>query len=210
MILVVSAGCTGDATVNIIPQPVEMTVKNGVFELTGDTVIVAEEQTYTLAEQLAETLEPATGYSLNVTKEKPDIKNIIILRLNPNLHKLSDEGYKLEVTRQQVVLEAPKQAGIFYGIQTIRQLLPTEIFNGSKTDGVKWQMPCVLIEDYPGFSWRGMHLDVCRHFMPKEFVKKYIDLLALHKMNRFHWHLTEDQGWRIEIKKYPRLTEVGA
>ena len=140
VILLVSVGCTGDAEVNIIPQPVEMTVKNGVFKLTGDTVIVAEEQAYTLAEQLTQTLEPATGYTLNVTKEKPDVKNTIILRLNPNLHKLGDEGYKLEVTPHQVVLEAPKQAGIFYGIQTIRQLLPVEIYGKEKAEGVKWQM----------------------------------------------------------------------
>jgi hexosaminidase len=102
-----------------------------------------------------------------------------------------------------VEIRALKPAGVFYGCQTLLQLL-------SKTSEGKWQIPCVEIEDYPRFRWRGMHLDVCRHFMPAEFVKKYIDLLAMHKMNTLHWHLTDDQGWRIEIKKYPKLTEVGA
>jgi hexosaminidase len=101
-------------------------------------------------------------------------------------------------------------AGIFYGMQSLRQLLPPAIFREALVDGVSWTIPAVSIEDYPRFTWRGAHLDVCRHFMPKEFVKKYIDLLALHKINSFHWHLTEDQGWRIQIRKYPRLTEVAA
>ena len=210
MNLLVSAGCTNTTKINIVPQPVKIAVKGGIFKLTPDTVIIAEKATYTLGEQLAEVINPATGYALNVTEGKDDIKNSIVLRLNQDLQTLGDEGYKLNISEVQVSLEALRPAGIFYGIQSIRHLLPVEIFNSSKTDGVKWQMPCVQIEDYPRFSWRGMHLDVCRHFMPKEFVKKYIDLLAMHKMNRFHWHLTEDQGWRIEIKKYPKLTEVGA
>jgi hexosaminidase len=114
------------------------------------------------------------------------------------------------VRPDRVVARAAEPEGLFYAIQTIRQLLPPEIFRRSQVAGLTWSMPAVEIEDVPRFSWRGAHLDVARHFMPKEFVKKYIDLLALHKMNSFHWHLTEDQGWRIEIKKYPRLTEVGA
>ncbi len=101
-------------------------------------------------------------------------------------------------------------AGLFYGIQTIRQLLPPAIFREAPLDSMRWTMPAVTIEDQPRFRWRGAHLDVVRHFMPKEFVKKYLDLLALHKMNSFHWHLTDDQGWRIEIRKYPKLTGVGA
>ena len=109
-----------------------------------------------------------------------------------------------------VTITSATPAGAFYATQTIRQLLPPAIFREATVSGVSWTMPAVAIVDRPRFSWRGMHLDVSRHFMPKEFVKKYIDLLALHKMNSFHWHLTDDQGWRIEIKKYPRLTEVGA
>src|SRR5439155_1656814 len=95
-------------------------------------------------------------------------------------------------------------------LQTLRQLLPPQVFRQATVSGVAWVVPAVAIEDAPRFAWRGIHLDVARHFMPKEFVKKVIDLAALHKLNRFHWHLTDDQGWRIEIKQYPRLTQVGA
>ncbi len=108
-----------------------------------------------------------------------------------------------------MAISAFNPIGVFYGVQTLRQLLPPEVFREATVTGVTWGVPAVLIEDQPRFGWRGGHLDVCRHFMPKEFVKKYIDLLALHKLNTFHWHLTDDQGWRIAIRKYPRLTEVG-
>ncbi|MEH6582070.1 MAG: family 20 glycosylhydrolase [Halioglobus sp.] len=106
-------------------------------------------------------------------------------------------------------MQANSTTGLFYGVQTLRQLLPSEVFS-TTVESVPWTLPHVTIVDEPRFSWRGLHLDVGRHFMPVDFIKKYVDLLALHKMNRFHWHLTEDQGWRIEIKKYPKLTEVGA
>ncbi len=128
------------------------------------------------------------------------------------------EGYRLVVNEGSVLLGANTAAGLMYGGMTLLGLLPPEAFgdgrgpaggSGNAAD-VEWKLPCVSIVDTPRFAWRGMHLDVARHFFPKEFVKKYIDLLALHKMNVFHWHLTDDQGWRIEIKKYPRLTEVGA
>ncbi len=114
------------------------------------------------------------------------------------------------MTPARVVVRAPELAGAFYAVQTIRQLLPPEVFREAPIDGVTWAMPAVTIEDQPRFSWRGAHLDTCRHFMPKEFVKKYIDLLALHKLNTFHWHLTDDQGWRLEIRQYPMLTTIGA
>src|SRR6266567_465889 len=109
-----------------------------------------------------------------------------------------------------VAIRAYRAAGAFYGLQTLRQLFPPAIFRQAQTAGVIWSIPAIAIEDSPRFAWRGVHLDVARHFMPKEFVKKYIDLAALHKLNRFHWHLTDDQGWRLEIKQYPRLTQVGA
>src|SRR4029079_15676245 len=113
-------------------------------------------------------------------------------------------------TADEVAIRATKPAGILNGSQTLRQLLPPDIFRRAPVTGAAWTIPAVEIEDHPLFGWRGSHLDVGRHFMPKEFVLKHIDLLALHKMNVFHWHLTEDQGWRIEIKKYPLLTSVGA
>ncbi|MCA1603500.1 MAG: beta-N-acetylhexosaminidase, partial [Acidobacteria bacterium] len=116
----------------------------------------------------------------------------------------------LDVTPQRVIIRAAAEAGIFYGVQTLRQLFPPAIFSSSAQKGVEWTVPSVHVEDLPRFRWRGAMLDVCRHFMPKEFVLSFVDLLALHKLNTFHWHLTDDQGWRIEIRKYPRLTEVGA
>ncbi len=99
---------------------------------------------------------------------------------------------------------------MFYGVQTVFQLLPPEIYNPQKIKGMAWIMPAVSVFDKPRFSWRGMHLDVSRHFFPKEFIKTYIDLIAMHKMNVFHWHLTDDNGWRIKIKKYPELTSICA
>ena len=124
---------------------------------------------------------------------------------------LGKEGYRLEVTPHGVVIRAPQPAGLFYGVQTLRQLLPAETFGSTKvfTDE-PFAIPCVQVEDYPRFGWRGMHLDVSRHFFDVQFVKRYLDNLALHKINVFHWHLTDDDGWRVEIKKYPKLTQVGA
>ena len=107
-------------------------------------------------------------------------------------------------------ITAATPAGLFYGGQTLRQLLPAAVYAKTEQAGVKWQVPCCRIEDQPRFPWRGLLLDECRHFFGKEFVKHYIDLLAAHKLNTLHWHLTDDQGWRIEIKKYPKLTEIGS
>jgi hexosaminidase len=109
-----------------------------------------------------------------------------------------------------VVIRASAAAGAFYALETVKQLLPPAVYRDAPAGEVVWRVPAVRIEDAPRFAWRGAHLDAGRHFMPKEFVKKYVDLLARHKMNRFHWHLTEDQGWRLEIRKYPRLTEAGS
>ena len=134
----------------------------------------------------------------------------------------ASEAYALEVTPRRIHLTSPTHAGLFRGLATLRQLLPPEAERGVRSEapwgqvggpapapGVAWRVPAVRVDDEPRFAWRGMHLDVGRHFFPVEFVKKYVDLLALHRMNVFHWHLTEDQGWRIEIDAYPRLTEVG-
>ena len=119
------------------------------------------------------------------------------------------EGYLLRVEPGRILIEFSDGAGAFYAVQTLLQLLPKEIFSDTAVKGVKWTVPGVDIEDSPRFPYRGMHLDCCLHFFDIPFLKRYIDLMALHKVNRFHWHLTEDQGWRIEIKKYPLLTEKG-
>ena len=124
---------------------------------------------------------------------------------------LGNEGYRLEVTPNGVTIRAPQAAGLFYGAQTLRQLLPDAAFGPTRTAGNEgFAIPCIRIEDYPRFEWRGMHLDVSRRFYDVQFVKRYLDQLAMHKINVFHWHLTDDDGWRVEIKKFPRLTKVGA
>ncbi len=215
VLVMLAAGCQskqGDLSpgdVSILPQPVHVEVTGGLFEVTKDTKILVDPETVPLGEMLATHLSPAMGFELNVS-EGSAFRHSIRLSLNPSLVDLGEEGYRLTVGKKRVLIEAPAKAGIFYGMQTLRQLLPPEVFGGTAREDVRWTIPCVEIKDYPRFKWRGMHLDVCRHFMPLEFVKKYIDLLAIQKMNRFHWHLTEDQGWRIEIKKYPLLTEIGA
>lgn len=196
--------------VAVIPQPASLSAGEGAFTLRPDTVIVTDNQTEEVGRLLSGMLAPATGRELKVAKAKADADNTISLRLDAGLSRLGEEGYTLDVTPQRVVIRAAGPAGIFYGTQTLRQLLPPQIYAKSAQSGVAWEAPCVKIEDRPRFQWRGMMLDVCRHFIPKDEVLKFIDLLAMHKLNTFHWHLTDDQGWRIEIKKYPLLTKVGA
>ena len=203
-------GCAAQRPISIIPKPQEITSRPGKFVLNSRTSIVADEKTKAAAEQLQTILRPATGLPLNITTERKKIRHAILLQLDEKSEILGTQGYSLQVTPRSVIIRAPKSAGLFYACQTLRQLLPIQIYREAQVKNVRWEIPCVKIEDYPRFAWRGALLDSARYFMPKEFVKKFIDLLALHKMNSFHWHLTDDQGWRIEIKKYPKLTEIGA
>lgn len=196
------------ADISIIPQPVSVQPGEGSFTLKADTRIIADAGSHNTALQLARFVAPATGYALAVTTGKM-ADNAINLALDSSLTRLGNEGYLLEVTPRRVTLRAPEEAGLFYGVQSLRQLLPPEIFAATTHKDVVWSAPAVRIEDQPRFQWRGAMLDVSRHFAPKDFVLRFIDLLAIHKLNTFHWHLTDDQGWRIEIRKYPRLTEVG-
>ena len=194
------------AQIAVIPQPGNVAYGSGAFVLTDRATISTDAAMRGVGYALADYVAPATGYRLPVRTSA----GAISIRTDTSLQRLGDEGYRLVVTPAGITIRAAKPAGAFYAVQTLRQLLPVAVFRAAKVDGVAWTVPAVVIEDAPRFSWRGAHLDCGRHFMPKEFVKKYIDLLALHKLNRFHWHLTEDQGWRIEIKKYPRLTEIGS
>src|SRR5438445_2736276 len=195
-------------TTALIPVPAKLTPRSGSFALATTTSIVAGDDLRAQAELLRDQLRPASGYPLPIAAFAKGAR--ITLALDRSLARLGDEGYRLTVSAEEVAIRAPQPAGILHGSHTLRQLLPPEIFRRARVDGVSWTIPAVEIEDRPRFGWRGSHLDVGRHFMPKEFVLKHIDLLALHKFNVFHWHLTEDQGWRIEIKKYPKLTAVGA
>ena len=200
-----------DSAITLIPRPTRLTPRTGRFVLKASTVIWSDVASAPLAHQLARYLEPATGFTFTVrTGGSAPSRNAIVLRRDTSLKRLGAEGYALDVSTLRVSARASEAAGLFYAIQSIRQLLPPDILRDAPAGQSVWTMPAVSIEDAPRFQWRGGHLDVARHFMPKDFVKKYIDLLALHKMNTFHWHLTEDQGWRLEIRQYPKLTEIGA
>lgn len=191
----------------IVPQPVSLAPKQGEFKVTGDTKILLasqDESLKTAAAHLAAFLIKATGTTI-APMEGGAAKDAFIFQLDPSIPH--EEGYSLIVTAYEVTIKAKTAAGAFYAIQTLRQLMPAEAETG-KIGSLS--IPCVEINDAPRYAYRGMHLDVGRHFFGVDDVKKYLDLMALHKMNRFHWHLTEDQGWRLEIKKYPKLQTVAA
>jgi hexosaminidase len=210
---------TAESEIGLIPRPLRLQTRPGTFTLDSGTIIWTDLESATTGRQLARYLEPGTGLTLSVrsggvaprAQTSRGGAGVIELRHEPSLAAaLGPEGYRLTVRPGRIVARAAGDAGLFYAVQTMRQLLPPAVYRDAPLPNVSWTMPAVEIEDVPRFPWRGAHLDVARHFMPKEFIKKYIDLLALHKLNVFHWHLTDDQGWRLEIKKYPRLTEVGA
>ena len=190
--------------INIVPKPQSITRGNGFFELNRNTKIVcASSEDQGIAEGINDYLQINFGFKLKLSSKKPLNSNAIILR-GLNIDSMFDKGgYFLGVDERSVGIITTNQAGRFYAIQSLKQLLE----NGGK--GLL-KIPAVQIFDYPRFPYRGMHLDVSRHFFPVEFVKKYIDLMSQYKFNYFHWHLTDDQGWRIEIKKYPKLTEIGS
>lgn len=192
----------------LIPVPQEITMGDDAFILTSNAAITLDENNRELtaiAGYLNSKIAPATGFELPVEKH-----GNIEFRLTEE-PALGDEGYHLLVKHGDIVLTAHRPAGVFYGVQTLLQLLPPEIKSKeTQPKNKKWGIPCVEITDRPQFRWRGLMLDVSRHWFTKEEVKKYIDQLAEYKMNVFHWHLTDDQGWRIEIKSLPKLTETGA
>ena len=196
---------------SLLPLPQKLESHDGSFKLGPATRILTDRASQAAAAVLADRLRPATDYTLNIgpAQSAAAPANTILLTTNQANPALAREGYELTVAAERVVIRAPTDTGVFYGVQTLLQLLPPEIFSATSTN-IAWQIPCVQIEDQPRFPWRGMMLDVSRHFFTKAEIKRWLDLLALHKINTFHWHLVDDQGWRIEIKKYPKLTEVGA
>lgn len=191
----------------IVPRPARMERGAGEFALTPATRIVASGGALAEAAMLRDYLRPATGFDLPIVSG--DAANAIRLKLDPKLSALGKEGYRLSSDARGVTISAADAAGLFYGAQTLRQMLPADIYRKAKVQR-SWTLAAVKIEDQPRFGWRGSHLDTARHFMPKTFLLKHLELLAQNKMNVFHWHLTDDQGWRIEIKRYPLLTQVGA
>ena len=192
------------AQVNIIPKPVSLKVESQQkgFSINTQTRIVIENDSLrSAAVFFNDYLEKYLQFKLTITSVKPT-ENYISLSVNTSINKF-DDAYELGVSSQSISLIGTSNRGVFYGVQTLIQLLPV-------TKAATLTIPAVMVTDYPRFAYRGMHLDVSRHFFDVDFIKKYIDYLAMRKMNYFHWHLTDDHGWRIEIKKYPKLTEIGA
>lgn len=197
-----------EANYQVIPLPQEVSLTQGnPFNLNGNVLIAYPENNALLqrnAEFLSEYIRQSTDYApkTKAIAAGEQVTNAITLGLDPGI--ANKEGYVLTTTPEGISINGQTENGVFYGIQTLRKSIPAE------AKGATILIPAGEIKDEPRFPYRGMHLDVGRHFFPIEFIKKYIDLLALHNMNTFHWHLTEDQGWRIEIKKYPKLTEIGS
>jgi hexosaminidase len=186
----------------IIPAPVSLKKASGNFTLSQQTALVADTVNNRAVQFFADYLQNKWAMHIQARQNTGQNGNNTIVLTAAGTENLPGEGYRLTITPQQITV-AGKGAGLFYGIQTLLQLMPQDRAGAA-------QLPCLTIEDYPRFGYRGMHLDVCRHFFSVEFVKKYIDLMAAYKLNNFHWHLTDDQGWRIEIKKYPKLTQIGS
>ena len=184
-----------------IPKTQNTLVGKGSFYINTKTYIQADQNSFE-ASYLKEAIQIQTGLHLKITS-KNNSKSIQLIIQLPNSINFNKEQYEIVVSDSKIIISAPTSQGLFYGIQTLLQMVPFEQKN-------EIAIPCIQISDAPKYAWRGMHLDVCRHYFPITFIKKYIDYLAHYKMNTFHWHLTEDQGWRIEIKKYPKLTEIGS
>jgi hexosaminidase len=205
-LILLNLSATAQTNIAIIPKPVELTQKEGTFHLNKSTIIVANSSAKHNADMLNVYLKKLYGFTLPIKNISAgeDTKNVITLGLLKPDERKKDE-YDLMVSADKIAIGGTSDEALFYGIQTLLQLLPPN----NDANNTSFDIPQLAIKDYPRFQYRGMHLDVGRHFFDVDEVKKYIDYLAYHKFNNFHWHLTEDQGWRIEIKKYPLLTSVG-
>ncbi|KRD05393.1 beta-N-acetylhexosaminidase [Flavobacterium sp. Root901] len=193
--------------IQIIPKPNQLLIQPGSFEFSKNTVFVSTTDFQKdISNALINKFQTAAGWRPIMGVKAPQ-NNFIQFKVDPNLHK---EAYKVEVINNSVTITAKGNAGFIYGLETIRQLLPTAIESNYVVSSAKWEIPNVTINDEPRFQWRGLMLDLSRHFFDKNYILTTIDRLAMHKMNVLHLHLVDDQGWRIEIKKYPKLTEVGA
>ncbi len=214
-----TSGATKEPTkpaLNIIPKPESVRILPGNFTLGEGTILLitgVDTDLVKNAISLSRIIRFARGPVImnEEIKESKAITSFVELSITPKTDPLAREGYKIKVTKNKVTITSGGGPGLFYGIQTFLQMLPSEVCDPvTRSTFNNWKIPCCEIKDKPRYPYRGMHLDVSRHFFPKEFIKKYIDLISMYKMNTFHWHLTDDHGWRIEIKKYPKLTEIGA
>jgi hexosaminidase len=195
----------------IIPAPLSLKELPGQFVFSKKSKIIlspVNNENRLAADFLARLIKNPSGLEIQVVEGSKATGGSVYMAIDTSVS--NNEGYTLSVSSRKIIIRAKSAVGLFYAVQTIRQLLPAEVEKDSLVKDIKMTVPACEISDEPRFSYRGMHLDVGRHMFPVEYIKRYIDMIALHKMNTFHWHLTEDQGWRIEIKKYPRLTSVGA
>lgn len=194
--------------INIIPTPKEMTVGNGTFKFSPKTrIAVKGKEAHEAADFFIEKIQKSTGSKLIKGKTQKD--DCITFTIDKSIH--GKESYKLEVTEHIIIASASTADGLFYAAQSLLQLLPPEVENNQPINNfTTWNIPTVSIADAPRFEYRGVMLDPCRHFLPVSAIKRQIDMLSTYKINRLHWHLTDDQGWRIEIKKYPELVTMGA
>jgi hexosaminidase len=206
-LIVMNLSAIAQTNINIIPRPVDVMEKNGYFNFTKSALIVANSNVRHNADMLNFYLQKFYGFTLDVKSIPPANKTkATITLIVKNSEERKKDQYSLSVHKDRIEINATSNQALFYGIQTLLQLLPVD---KDSIQNTQFEIPQITIKDYPRFQYRGMHLDVGRHFFGVDEVKKYIDYLAYHKFNTFHWHLTEDQGWRIEIKKYPLLTSVG-
>lgn len=200
---------SSSAQLDIIPLPKNIKENGASFTITSSTKIYYEKGLKRQAELLQSALSPATGFNLSLVELARPLQNGIVLRFDKSL-VANKEGYRLSVNNSQVSLNAGTEAGVFYGIQTMLQMLPPAIYDKQRQKQKVWKVKGADIEDAPLYPWRGMMLDVARYFFSKEYVLKFIDMMAMYKLNVLHFHLVDDAGWRLEIKKYPKLTSVGA
>ena len=207
----ISLNATAGDSIAIIPKPLMMQVHSGYFTLNNSTAVTSSSTQADVKQTIqwfTDKIATSTGYHLsNHQSSKNEISLVLNKKADTSLH---DEGYTLNVSPSKVTIVANKPAGLFYGLQTVLQLLPPQIASVSQVKNVNWTIPDVSIKDVPRFGWRGLMLDVSRHFFTKKEVEEYIDQMARYKYNTLHLHLADDQGWRIEIKSLPELTKVGA
>ena len=195
--------------IQIIPKPLIVKPGNGHFSLTSETTLHFESSVLdsnNLGKRFIDELQIETGMALSISSTKPS-RNSIVIGISKRLEK---EAYTLDIDSKTIQIKASNSSGIYYALQTLRQLIPGDFFGNEKPTNKVCKIQAVYIKDKPEFEWRGYMLDVSRHFFDKEKIKDVLDFMAILKLNRFHWHLADDQGWRLEIKKYPKLTSVGA
>ena len=204
LVLMSCCGEVIDTTVNVIPHPASVKVYEGETEVAGAAFKADEvlgEMALTAIKGFENQLVAASGKASGSSKAQ------FIFKADRNL---ACEEYSIEACGNKVVVKASGLNGVLYAIETMKQMLPEEVYTSQAAEDEDWKLPCMRIQDKPRFGYRGMHMDVSRHFFDMNEVKRYIDIMAIHKLNVLHWHLTDDQGWRLEIKKYPQLTEIGA